>query len=502
MMPHHVRRLLYENLPYHPWNAIRFLHENLPYPFLKLWGSSEQLVSLSRYIGYGGKRYAQYYSLMAEMHQWGQDKIYEFQVEELKKLLRHSYDNVPYYRETFDKEGLKPKDIKCLEDLEKLPVITKEDILANYNKFFARNLWFKPRLYRYTSGTSGMPLKTCMDNDTIAACCASAMHFRRNVVGRDDFKKPSLCLGIVDSRMSLFLVRTDFFNKKKPYFYTPIFKYVIFYARPDIRFGDETFKECASCIQRLNIKYGVGSASLFFAFARYVKRKNIDVKLERVSTFGEMLYEFQRRFIEKNLGCEVFQTYGSVEIGYFASECEKHNGMHTSPITAIAQVDEGVGLRDKGRIVITTLCNYLWPLIRYSSKDIISFSYKKCSCGCAFPRIMSVEGRDNDFIMLPDGHFLHSSPFGRLVFIPGVEDIFFLQNEDYSLDIFVVKGKKADAANLKRSIEQKAKELSENKLKVRVVFKDFIERKSRKHRIVETKVPTFFKVQKVNRGPF
>jgi len=108
---------------------------------------------------------------------------------------------------------------------------------------------------------------------------------------------------------------------------------------------------------------------------------------------------------------------------------------------------------------------------------------------------MSVEGRSNDFIMFPNGQYIPPAPLAwSTVVIPGIKNIFFLQHEDYSLDIFVVKEEKADSGKIIKGIVKRIKDLSKDKkdkLKYRITFKTHIDRKSNKFRTVETKVASW-----------
>lgn len=466
------------------WTELRLFHENLPNPFLKLWGSSKNLVSLSRRLALG-RGYDRCYKLLEGMQDWSLDEIYEFQFERFKKILDHAYKNVPYYQEMFNKEKLKPLNIKCLEDLQKIPITTKEDIFKNYNKFFAKNSWYKRKVYRTTSGTSGKSLKVWMDEEHIAAASATTQHFRKfflgYMMGQEMILQAAFSLG---SCFNFFMYKENCFG-----FYSPVGKFVFFPWRFSV--GDKSFESYVKTIRKFNIKHIEGLPSVCFAFAKYLAKKNERVKIKTTLLSGEALYDFQRRFIEKQLHCKVFNLYGQEEQTIFACECHKHKGLHIDPLLGIAEVKDW-GLKGKGEIVMTNLWNNSWPIIRYSTKDIVSLSQKKCSCGCAFPRLMNIEGRHNDFIILPNKEYLPAMPFTWLNMIPGVKDIFFTQNEDYSLDILVVKEETADAENIKNIIRQKVNKISRKMLKTNILFVEGIDRKSKKYRIVETKIPFEF----------
>lgn len=460
------------------WKQVNWLHKNLPYPFLKLWGSSEKLVDWSRKLAYGGDEYKLWYGLLQDMEKYPLDRIREFQLEKLKKMLDHAYKNVPYYKEMFNREQLKPSAIKSLEDLKKLPIITKDDIIENYNKFFAKNLNSRYNMYRETSGTTGRPVRFYLDKNAIGAYWAGHKYFR-SLIGYTVGKDMVLHAPILGPH--LYLLSNDFLSFG---YYSPVLMQVIFSSR---FVGNEAFGKYVKFIKKFNIKHIEGFPSILFAFAKYIRDKNEKLKIKTTLTAGEVLYEFQRKMIKEYLECEVFNRFGSIESTIVACECHRHEGMHIS-LHGIAEVN-GQGFEGNGELVMTNLTNYTMPLIRYNTKDIVALSQKKCSCGRSFPRLMSVEGRENDFIILPDGEYIHPSPLAwSTVVIPNIKDIFFFQHEDYSLDVLVVKEEKGDTDKIVKGLRKRLKKLSKGRLKFRIIFKDSIERKSKKFRVVETKV--------------
>ena len=115
-------------------------------------------------------------------------------------------------------------------------------------------------------------------------------------------------------------------------------------------------------------------------------------------------------------------------------------------------------------------------------------------CGRSFVKIKNVEGRTDDFVRFPNGKYLHDRVVSSFVLIPFIKDIYFFQNEDYSLDILVVKEKNGDVNDIKNNISMRMRKIFEDKkyeLKYKIIFKDYIKRKSSKCRRVETKVVAY-----------
>jgi phenylacetate-CoA ligase len=461
------------------YRTISILHSNLPYPILKLWASSDKTVSLTKKLALG-QDYIKYYKSLKDMQNWPKNKIYNFQLQKLKKLLVHSYKNVPYYKELFDKNNIHPKDIKKLEDLQKIPITTKEDLLKNFNKFFDKTKKYNFKYYRETAGTSGKAMKFYLDKNCIAANLACEQYFKKMmgcILGKD------IVIHIPLANQFVYFVK----NARLRFgHFTPLTNQVIF---PLDHVDEEAFRKYIYYIKKFNIKHIEGYPSILFVFARYLKKQDISLNIKVAVSGSEMLYNFQRKFIEQVLGCEVFNKYASAESTLRGYECHEHKGIHLPPF-GIAEINNN-GFEGKGELVTTNLINYIFPLIRYCTKDQVSLTQKKCRCARPFPRILEVHGRTNDFITLPNGNHIHSSAlFWFTVNIPGIDDIYFLQDKDYNLEVFVVKDKNHDSRKITEIIKNRIKKLSKNNLKFRIIFKNSIDRKSTKLKIVESNVST------------
>jgi len=116
--------------------SIKNLAKRLPYPIKQNLKYIYRVIPLS--IRYG-KVFWDTYKFLQESQWWDREKLEEYQMQQLENLLKHAYENVPYYRKVFDKRGLKPKDIQNINDLKKLPYLTKEIIRENLQDFIAQN---------------------------------------------------------------------------------------------------------------------------------------------------------------------------------------------------------------------------------------------------------------------------------------------------------------------------------------------------------------------------
>jgi phenylacetate-CoA ligase len=129
-----------------------------------------------------------------------------------------------------------------------------------------------------------------------------------------------------------------------------------------------------------------------------------------IFTQGEVVTPQCRYVAKESFNSELFETYGSVEFGQLGFECEEHDGLHL--ITDVAYVEfisddgEHVSSGETGKIIVTGLCNTTMPLIRYEIGDVGVPSMEECSCGRKWPMVKAIEGRLNDFLVLPSGRRL------------------------------------------------------------------------------------------------
>ncbi len=109
-----------------------------------------------------GTRMLKYLRILEETQWWSPGQLRELQNEKLRALIKHAYENVPYYRRTFEERGLSDKDIQTVADLPKLPILTKDDIRQNFDDLKAKDFKKRKPFLHATGGSTGEPLKFCI----------------------------------------------------------------------------------------------------------------------------------------------------------------------------------------------------------------------------------------------------------------------------------------------------------------------------------------------------
>lgn len=340
-----------------------------------------------------------------EKSQWFSPReIERIQLKKLRALVKHAYDNVPFYHEKFRELGLKPGDISNLRDLRKLPIIKKDDLRANFpNRCITRNYNIKnlSRFKSTTSGSTGKPFTRYTD--------IRATWFAR--AARHRFESwYGLYPGV---RYLTLRSRAPFTRERLIFSYSP-------YIRERIRdiikrrfrlttwkIDGKNLREFLILLRRFKPKVLIGNVSLLFTLASLFKKFGIsDIHPKAVVTHAETLFDFQRRLIESVFSCRVFNFYGSREIDPIAQECEEHSGLHIDAedlIIEFVRGGENVSFGEEGEITITDLNNYAMPFIRYNIGDVGIPTGERCACGRGLPLIRELKGRLCDLIVTKDG---------------------------------------------------------------------------------------------------
>lgn len=361
---------------------LRKLIGNFPYPVKQ--GLKHVYGALPPRIRYG-KVFWETYNFLQESQWWSREKLEEYQLQQLSKLLHHAYANVPYYRRVFDERGLKPVDIQDLSDLSKLPCLSKDTFKSFARKLTAKNAALSKLSMSHTSGTTGSPLQFYRDPLEVQKEWAFVCHQWARVG-----YKPG------DPRIEL----RGAINEKIPIYYDPLSKVLRFSPLVGSK------KIARDYLERMRVfgaEFLHGYPGAIASFAHAIKRYGVTVpfKLRAVLFASETLYEWEREVVQEVFNCLTFDFYGQAEHVVMASECEKSTQYHCVPQYGITEIDP-----DTHEIIGTGFLNYVNPFIRYRTTDValtpISSGCEQCGRNY-YPVFAKVEGRLEDFIINPQG---------------------------------------------------------------------------------------------------
>lgn len=342
---------------------------------------------------------AKYHKELMKSQWFEPSQLEEIQQKKLRALLEHAYKNVPYYRKLFDNLRLKPDDIKNKEDLEKLPLLRKEDVRKNLKAMTAKNLSQKDLILVGSSGTTGPPIKL-FKNKNRGAWRTAARHRTQEVQEYKPGDKMITLYGYSFPRKYLFqgsflkIMKNDWV----PYGY---------------EMSEEKIGSFVKKLERYNPDFIRAWPSSIYPLAEYARDNEINLRPKSIWLHGEVLFKFQRKLIEEQFDCEIFDIFGLRESSVYSFECQEHSGYHLDAENGIIEIirdGKHISEGELGATVFTDFTNFATPLIRYVSEDMAIYSGKSCPCGRGLPLIVkSAEGRFGDCISTNDRFVLPNS---------------------------------------------------------------------------------------------
>ena len=343
-----------------------------------------------------------------ETERWPVEQLRDLQAGLLRRLVRHAYRHTGYYRAQLDELGLSPDAIASVADLERLPLLDRGPLRASLE---ARTSTAPPAvaISKTTSGSSGQPVQ--VRYNTESRHWRDASRWRGYGWGGYQIGMRALHYwGFTPTELTTWWKRRkiDFDRLVKRDYYLD--------STPR---DDESLVAAARAIQRFRPHAIVAYASGAGALARFVNDRGLRAwDAIPVLTGAERLLPQDRAAIEAAFG-PAFDTYGCREVMLIGSECEAHDGLHTSMENMIVEivVREGDRVRaarpgETGEVVLTDLHNLACPMIRYVNGDLATArADTPCACGRTLLRIGPIEGRVTE--TLADGA---GRPVGGLVF--------------------------------------------------------------------------------------
>ena len=320
------------------------------------------------------------------------EQILAIQNEKLRRQVRHVYDNVRYYRDLMDAKGVKPEDIRSVEDIKKLPFLSKSDLREAYPYgLLGTDLKNCVRIHS-TSGTTGkrvVAFYTQGDIDIWEECCARAIVAAGGT--SEDVCQVSYGYGLFTGGSGLHggshkvgcltLPMSSGNTERQIQFMMDLNATILCCTPSYAAYIGETLAEKGYKPEDNRLKAGIFGA--------------------------EPWTEEMRRSIEKSLGIKAYDIYGLTEISGpgVAFECEEQNGMHINEDHFYAEIidpDTGEVLPEgeQGELVFTSLDKEAFPLLRYRTRDICVLTREKCSCGRTHVRMCKPRGRSDDMLII------------------------------------------------------------------------------------------------------
>lgn len=373
-----------------------------------------------------------------------QDELLRIQDEKLIGLLRHAYENIPYYKMVLSKAGVVKGRTVDLDQFGSIPILTKQTVIREGAALFSSDRATRNSFCNSTGGSTGEPVEFLQDKEYEAWSFASRFLF--DLWGGKDIGEREILLWgserdvLGSSEKLLTRLRRWGFNML---------------ILNSFLMTDEQMGKYIELWNKFKPKQVWAYTSSILEFARYANRRGMHIHTPNsIICAAETLTEDVRKVIENTFLCPALNQYGSREAGAIACECLKKEGLHVFSLNNKVEI-----LNDNlepcrpgqiGKVYITTLNNYSMPLIRYDIGDMAMVAENtKCSCGRGWPLIANVVGRHIETFKTRDGRvvpgqfFIH---FIGVVYNKGYVKKFQVVQKDY--DHVVVRMVVADSSKL------------------------------------------------------
>ena len=389
-----------------------------------------------------------------EIETASRDEIIRIQNEKLVRQVKRVYENVPYYRDLMDKKGVKPEDIRSIDDIKLLPFLSKADLRDAYPYGLLGTDIRNCVRIQSTSGTTGrrvVAFYTQHDIDLWEECCARAIV----AAGGTNEDVCQVCYG-----------------------------YGLFTGGPGLNGGSHKVgcltlpMSSGNTDRQIQFMMDLGATILCCtpSYAAYIGEtlkekgyKPTDNKLKAGIFGAEPWTEEMRRSIQESLGIKAYDIYGLTETSGpgVAFECEEQTGMHINEDHFYAEIidpDTGEVLPEgsKGELVFTSLDKEGFPLLRYRTRDICVLSREKCSCGRTHVKMSKPMGRSDDMMIIRGVNVFPSQIETVLLkegYDPNYQIVVDRERNNDTLDVYVelnpdqFSDKIADIQNREKSLE-------------------------------------------------
>ena len=384
------------------------------------------------------------------------EEIIKIQNEKLVKQVRHVWDNVPYYRKKMEEKGVTPDDVKSIDDLHKLPFLSKEDLRESY-PYGMLGVPLKDAIrIQSTSGTTGKRVVAFYnqhDIDLWEDCCARAIAAAGGT--KEDVCQVSYGYGLFTGgpglnggshKVGCLTVPTSSGNTDRQIMFIRDLNTTILCCTPSYAaFLGETMREMGLSPEEIPLKAGIFGA--------------------------EAWSEEMRQDIQKTLGIKAYDIYGLTELSGpgVSFECSAQQGMHVNEDHFIAEIidpdtEEVLPEGSIGELVFTAVDKEAFPMIRYRTHDVCSLTREKCSCGRTHVRMTRLMGRTDDMLIIR----------GVNVFPSQIETV--LLNEGYAANYLILVDRVGTTDSFEIQVEMTPEMFTDNVGEVAERQKNLVEK--------------------------
>jgi phenylacetate-CoA ligase len=390
--------------------------------------NTREMLALVRTL-LGGARF------LHQAPRWSHDEMQAWQFARIQPLVRHAWTNVPFYRQLYTAASFRPDDLRSWADFQRLPTVTKDDVIANYPaRMLADGLSPEHLIVSRSSGSSGKVLDIAYDSRAMVTYTLAGLR----------------------------LYQMGFSYRpwhRQLYIYTSPYPFRSLFGLYPLHFIStlSPVDEIVAAIKRVRPDLLVCYPSHLQQIARAMTDADCStLPLKSISVNSEMSTQAERDALAERFHCPVLDEYSSEELTRVAAQC-RHKTYHLfEDINYIETQSDGV-------IVGTNLHNYAMPMIRYVQNDLGAIEVRPCDCGWRFRHLVNLQGRKNDSFILPSGKVLSSGFLldatyeFLLAYRTAVKDFCLIQEATDRVVLQIVAGTGWDS-DIERKITQRFRE--------------------------------------------
>tara|TARA_B100000579_G_C22822620_1_gene851460 strand:- start:681 stop:1994 length:1314 start_codon:yes stop_codon:yes gene_type:complete len=402
-----------------------------------------------------GKEFKKTLDIIEETQWYSLKELKQYQLNQLNKLLNHSYETVPYYTKVFKDLNLTPDDINSTKDLSKLPILTKDIIRNNWDDLQSTKSYTE-KVYNFsTSGSTGNPL---------------------TFLGNDDVYKREAAFILRAYRShgaNLYDTKSIWLRRYVPGKNEPLYKYDDELKRMYLsayHLSKDNIEDYVSMINSYNSELLVAYPSSIYILALLMENNNLKLKnIKYIHTASEKMLPQWSNKVEEVLGIKPKSHYGMMEKVSMFFQCDHSDMYHESLEYGVTEIVDNY-------VVGTGFLNYTMPFIRYKTNDVATKNTKnkKCKCGRGLPlSVKDFDGRSDDILITKDGRYIPAVNFYTMMYKLNNIDMFqIIQRKRNKIDVNIkVKEKFNQEKKLKKELENRL-----GSIKLNINYVDNIER--------------------------
>ena len=401
-----------------------------------------------------GKEFKKTLDIIEETQWYSLKELKQYQLNQLNKLLNHSYETVPYYTKVFKDLNLTPDDINSIKDLSKLPILTKDIIRDNWDDLQSTKSYTE-KVYNFsTSGSTGNPL---------------------TFLGNDDVYKREAAFILRAYRShgaNLYDTKSIWLRRYVPGKNEPLYKYDDELKRMYLsayHLSKDNIEDYVSMINSYNSEVLVAYPSSIYILALLMENNNLKLKnIKYIHTASEKMLPRWSNKVEEVLGIKPKSHYGMVEKVSMFFQCDHSDMYHESLEYGVTEIVDNY-------VVGTGFLNYTMPFIRYKTNDVATKNTKnkKCKCGRGLPlSVKDFDGRSDDILITKDGRYIPAVNFYTMMYKLNNIDMFqIIQRKRNKIDVNIKVKEKFNQEKLKKELENRL-----GSIKLNINYVDNIER--------------------------